>query len=345
MPQNGQFDVRAIRGTRMLRSAPIDKIVAHRLLERHAGRKLPIVGFESRTTIPEDEWADWLKRDEFPIDLGKWKYHGHAGSASEFVAQKFGLKPSRAEQELVNLVNRNNKSGCLKELFASVVWLLRDLYEVGYQPIEVIDRVSRVIDAWLAVYEDDVIAHRSGKGVWDSYPQYQELRSGKTGPLTLANFFENLWRLEADRSYAEAEMDWWFVGYCKVRDEQDRGKHELPATSLHEFTAGDLACAAIRTGNKFIIRAATKLYDLVVVMNPDGHAAIMSNGKDLTGLANELERREPTACWHWQRNQGVLVNGGLIYRGAPATSLAYMELVKLVQTHPPTKHQRVPTSS
>lgn len=334
MPSHG---LSVIRGARMLHFPPIDKIAARTILERHLGHQVPIVGFEDRSVIPDEEWNAWRRDGIVPIDLGTWKYHGHAGSATEFTARQFNLHPSSGEAILIKLLAENNKSGALKKGFGSIAWLLRDLYELGYDPHAVITQVSGVIETWLSVY-DEHIESRDAEQAWAVLPRFKEFKQGRDKPFTIGNYLENLWRLQASQDYAESELDWWLTAYQAVRDAQEAGVRLLrTASRLHEFTAGDISSAALVTDNKFVTRAATKQYPCVIVMHPDGHAAVMARGHDLGTLSNRLAVLEPR-LWKAQRGESaMLVNGGLIYKGVPPTKLELMELVELLKEHPPKK--------
>lgn len=344
------------KGVVILNKPPIDKIAAAALVETTLGEEgeVATVYFWNHPACPDEQLAAWRAEGILPIDLGQEKYHHQGvGSATEYVARVLNINLGERPEvrRLIKLINENNRTGKLKGSHMSIAWLVRELYEIAdygypeYTQEEVVARAKHVVHAFL------VADKTAGGQTMPGKEEIQKLRAefpelcGQTqicnfAPFTVGRYLRDLWRSgQYTSSQITIWVRWWLNAWDRVRRIMDAAEAEARTVSRYEFRAGGLRGRTINSDDKFVVRGASRLCDVLITRNSTGHVAILTRGLDVAELAGELEKREPE-LWHHGESAGQLVNGGLIYSGQPPTKLTLDELVKLVQTFPPRRRER-----
>ncbi len=333
------------RGVVMLNKPPIDKIAAMAVLERAQGSEVEVTALWDENSCPEEQMRKWESEGILPIDLGDDKYHvgiNEVGSATEFVLRHIVGCETSAEGVLVEMLDKNNKTGYLKGPFMAIAWILRELYELDEcDQREVIKLAAHVVRVFLEA-EDGVgiDKNRDDAGLSKFEDLLEKTAKCNFSPLTPASYLKDLWRL----GYAEEEIRerviWWIDGWKKVKAKMAEADEEIEKLDLSkvENIAG-MTVFFLETNNKFLSKLVAKKVDVLVVKNPTGHAAILAYRFDQTGLADELLRHEP-GRWYYQETTGMLINGGVIYKGVQPTSLGAVDFIALLKKFPPRRcHQ------
>lgn len=343
--------VRQWKGVVILNKPPIDKIAAAALVETTLGDEgeVATVYFWNHPACPAEQLAAWRAEGILPIDIGQEKYHTQGvGSATEYVARALNIALGERPEvrRLVDLINENNRTGKLKGYNLSIAWLVRELYEIAdygypeYTPEEVVTRAKHVVHTFLVADKtaggQTIPGEEEIQRLQAEFPELcEQTRVCNFAPFTIGRYIRDLWRSgQYTQSQISIWVRWWLTGWDRVRRIMDAAEAEARTMSRYDFRAGGLRGRAIRSDDKFVVRAAARMCDVLITRNDAGHSAVLTRGLNVSALAAELERREP-GFWHHGENAGQLVNGGLIYSGQEPTKLNVDELVKLVRAFPP----------
>lgn len=338
-------------GCVLLHKSPIDKVAAKVLVERHQGTMIPVVQFWASPQCSDDQRLKWEEEEDvLAVDLGGDKYHferNRVGSATEFAAKNnVSGETTPAEQKLIEMANKNNKTGYLKGFHMAIAWTMRELYELDeYDHVEVVERVGHVIHMWLDFTDGKGLDHaRDDAGMAAHFADLlEELHKCSFAPFTPHSYLRHLWRLGYQVEEIREKVSYWVDGWKSVKRMQAETAVELEKmdTAAHEFTAGPFRGFWAETANKFLTKAVTssrdgkaRRYQIVIVKNPDGHGAFLTDGLDVTRLADEILSREP-GRWYHTKDQGFLINGGVIYKDTEPTGFDIHTLVELAKKYPP----------
>lgn len=336
----------------MLKNPPIDKIGAVALLERAMRRAeksdkfLAPLRFWAKKECPEDQIEKWVRAGIIPIDLGKEKYNRveGIGSATEFVAEKFGIELSYGEGRLIELLGRNNKTGHLKGQYFAAAWIIRELYEsTNEDPAEIIRRTSHMIHMWIVMQESSPVEGRTVESLREHFPDLAELTAKcNFADFTAGRYLRDLW-LSGDFTDEEirAFVEWWIEADERVRKQIARAEEELKhmprniGGRCYEFRvySANLRCLYLATSGAALTKVAARQYDLLVV-NDDGHVSVMARGFDVSKLAAALMELEP-GLWYHQPGTGNVINGGRIYKDDPRTGIPWADFMALLKRYPP----------
>lgn len=298
-------------GVVLVQEPQFDKIAAKTVLELHLGILLPVFQFWDDNQEPTEEVLRiWQENNVVPIDIGKDKYHSRGtGSALESIVTDYNIPMTPALGLLLRLVNKNNQTGFLKGSNESIVWTLREMYDLGYDPDEVVKAVGNVVMVFLLTASE----HQN------------------TGQeFTVKDYLGRLLALEIEVSEAYQKAEYFRSAYIKAKAEQRRAKADADSGrgfKLSSFVKG--VHAVLESNDRYLRRELAGRYRLIVFRNPTGHVAIQGRGCDMTRLANELKKRE-NGVWFYDHRLPAMLNGSKQYTAIPATSLSDNELVQLV---------------
>lgn len=340
--QNVQH-VQKFNGVVVPHAPTMDKVLAVVLAERGIGKDLDVY-FWGHNQCPGDKLAEFRSQGLFPIDLGGDKYHSDGadlGSAARVVGEAFGLLENARIRRLVELIDKNNRTGYLKGLHLSIVWIIRELYELGreYQMGGVVRRAMGAVNAFVDAPEEAPV-DRSFADLRLEFPDLIEATEGRSGagPLTLRSYLVDLWYLGLPPGVIRERIEWWLSAFQAVKTAQMEGDEEYGRIrdTLHALQVSDRwTIRLIAHDNKFVIRAAAKDSHVLVARSvARGQVAVMlRKGVQLGDEFYEtILEREPE-IWHHQEQTGLLVNGGLMYPQVPGTALTDDQLIELVRKH------------
>ncbi|MGD0976773.1 MAG: hypothetical protein ABR875_00565 [Minisyncoccia bacterium] len=294
----------------MIQEPQFDKIAAKAVLELHLGIPLPVFQFWDDNVEPTEEILRiWKENNVVPIDIGNDKYHTRGtGSALESIVIDFAIPKTPALQILIDLVNKNNQTGFLKGNNESIVWTLREMHDLGYDPKEVVEAVGDVVAAFLNT---------------GTVPNLKQ-------EFTVTDYSERLAALGLEEPVVKSRSEYFRTAYAKAKAEQKRARLDVDAKrgfKLNDFGKG--VHVALEKNDRYLRREIVRRHQLVVFRNPSGHAAIQGRGFDLTQLADELKRREP-GIWFFDNRLPAMLNSSKQYTAIPPTGLSDNELVQLV---------------
>jgi hypothetical protein len=316
--------------------SPIDKIAALAMLLRHNNASLETLEYFTRNDISDREIAVWEGNKVYPIDIGRRKYsQANVGSATEWLAKQYSLELSHGERVLVNLINKNNKSGFLKNFKFAVPRLVRELYELDESEswaLTVINAAVDVVNAFLNAWE---MGSRNDLMDADLQRLATKLSESAGEPLTLGRYLQDLWKLGESSEAIQQKIEFWRNGERRLQEERTRANAEFRAIeNREEFDACNVRGIVLHTDDRFLADAATRTrdYGIRIFVQHDGHTVVSTNRFQLGALYDELQRRE-RGRWYYNREMGVLINGGPQYTGVVATDIQPLELIELLRKH------------
>lgn len=327
------------KGVVMQQKPPIDKVAAKVIFERALGKTLPVAKFWDDAACSESVIRAWEAEGLIPIDIGDLKYHNRpngARSATEFASAAFEREMSHGEARLVTLINAHIKTGSLKGHHMSAAWTMRELYEIGRDPIEVVERAGEMIHAWLRVEDGERLEGRTDEGMVEEFADIlPDIEKGQFAPFTPHRYLRDLWRLGRPVEEIRERVNYWREGWHEVKREMAKAEAEFWELDRapNEFAADGLRCFWLETSSKLLQKVATRAYDLVVIRNPAGNIAIVTNNFNTRDLAEELKRQEPR-FWY-DGVKGWILNGSVMYTKVPPTKLSRKDLVAVIQKCPP----------
>jgi hypothetical protein len=318
---------------------PIDKIVAYYLLLAHNDLPFDSVVYWTRNECSEKQFAKWRDERICPIDIGDRKYHeAGVGSATEFVVTQFDIQLSPAQNRLVEMLNKNNATGNLKQGgWDAIAFLLRELYELTDDQqfhFKVMDKAAHVVMCFTQV-EDGQIAQPLD-GLEEALPDLVE-RFKKTVhmPLTLGRYVQDLWLLGNEPAQIREHVRFWTDGAAELQRKLAEGRKAFDELQpKDEFFAKGNKGIVVKSDDRFIAKAAIKCGDYMIriIRTAAGHVTISTNGLDLGKVAEELTRREP-GRWYYQAKMGALINGGPQYIGVQPTNLQPRHFIGMIQQY------------
>lgn len=317
-----------------------DEIAAIVMLERFQNAPVSKINFLEHSECPPEQVDKFLSQGFFPIEVGEMSYKAvGAGSATEAVVKNLGLIPAclnSGETKLIELMNRRNQNGYLNQNHMSIPRIFGNLYDLGYDELDLVERFKDVVRAFL----DD--KNRKADGVppeRDDASMALELddlvqatAKCQFASFTPSRYLRDMWRLGAPVDEIREKVSFWINAwnlfqekYRKAKTEWETGQTERVGFSVNGFSG-----AAVETDNRFIAKVAAPTVDIFINRRLDGHGAIMTRSRDVSALSQELQRVEPEK-WYYHQPAGHLINGGQ----SPASTLTLDQLVELAKSFPP----------
>lgn len=339
--------------------SPIDKLVAYKRVELDFGERyrLEVQFCDVNMPSPEhyEKWESLCSPGVKPylIDVGNKKYHKSAGSAAEVEKMASDTTTGRAYNQLVELVNKNNQTGFLKNARHSVAKILRDAYHVmnsGEVSQEVVfDHGMDVVNAWFL--------NGSKRKLEDLFtdPQFSALRDLWNGfkvsekevlPFTLPMYFRQLFM--SGRSSAEImeKVGWWLDKVKRIAERRDAARawasklsyEEVRSFSVQGKRGGLVTVVGYFQGEAFLYEwVGSGKLAIAIMRNERDQAHIQSSfrhkGAEFKALVERLESDEPGRWYHETRFQSpMLMNGSRQFMGIAPTDKTDDELIELVCT-------------
>lgn len=341
---SGSYRDRKFRAVVHLFNPPIDKAAAQAVVEiAQGGNHLAIEDWYGENTCPDAQLQRWEAAGVLPIDIGSEKYHGKAGSATEFVIRKLGIRRTPAINRLIQVLDENNRTGYLKGATLSVAYVMRELYESEeYDAADVVARAVMVVKTWLWDHSYDPLEGRDD-AAFEAEPGLTEIRDATRGDycdFTVGQYARALWRSGRSVPAISEAARFWIAGCTVVGREMAEAQNFIlrdHAQNPDEFEInvpnGKLWGRWIETTNSRVTKAASRNYDVVVVRHAKrGHVSIMTDGLDVSLIFGELIRREPDC---WVRSGGAVINGGRMYRDVKPTEGTKDGFIWMVRSFPP----------
>lgn len=340
----------AFTGVVLLNKPTIDKIAALALI-RTFQPELPtdpeVISFWSERDCPAEQIEKWRRDGVFPVDLGREKYQQGSvgkrfGSATEFVADFFGLTGDATVRQIVGEINENNRTGHLKGFTLSAAYLIRKLYELPeYDMKDVVNHACHVVQMRIVAHINAPGEGRTLESLAKELPDLWEATERcNFAPYTAGEYMRNLWR---QGHSVEDIRDWiyfWLNAAKDVEEAKRNAERVLPNTPGEEFTVPGIAKGRyVETDNTFITTAAAERYGVVIAMNSRGQMVVQTKHYDVSALAQELFRLQGSRHWFHDSRQGCVINGGVIYSDVPGSKLG-RRMIHLVQKFPPRANQQ-----
>lgn len=331
-----------LRGVVTPRPLLPDEISAIVFLERFHGAPVTEIKFLKHPECPPKQLEEFLAQGFFPIEVGEMAYKVvGVGSATEAVVINLGLDPAElpaGETKMVELMNRRNQDGYLNQNHMSIPRIFGNLYNLEYNEMDLIERFKDVVRAFL----DDKNRKADGMPparddasmVLELSDLVQATAKCQFASFTPGRYLRDLWRLGVPIDEIREKVSFWIGAwdrfqkeYRKAKEEWESGKTERVLFSVNGFSG-----AAVETNNRFVAKVAAPTVDILINRRPDGHGAIMTLGRDVSALSQELERLEP-GRWYYHQPAGHLING----HQSQASELTLGQLVELAKSFPPPK--------
>ena len=327
-----KMDRRRMVGVVMLHSPPIDKIGALVLLERRTSGEIPVYRFWETNRCTRAQLGSWRAQGIEPIDLGNEKYH-QAGmpSAAAYTAKRHGMTVSAGEKALLDILAKNNESGWLKGRPFSTAWILRELYELGYDPQQVVRRVAHVVSCFVRVEDGERVPARDGATMEKIFwCELRRMRNSQFAPMTIPRYLRDMWYLGYQPDKIREMTKWWTHGWNEAKNAHKQAQAAFPRMRRVEFRASTRRCALVHTDDKFVVRVAAQAYDILVVRKSAGQVGILAQKVSLLRLYGWLKAQEPTI---WHQAVGAISNGGWMYPRVMGTKLTDEQLIAAVQNN------------
>lgn len=317
-----------------------DEISAIVLLERLQDSSVSEITFSDHSEYTLEEIDALLEQGFFPIELGEMSYKANGtGSATEALVKTLGLDPASlnaGEIKLMELLARRNRDGYMNQFQMSLPRILGNLYDLGYDEMDLLERFKNVVHFFL---EDEnrkargETPARADASVLDELPDLVGvIKKCQFAPFTPGRYLRDMWRCGEPVDQIREKVTFWISAWNRFQEEYAKAKTELSTIEKVNFSANGFSGVAVETDNRFIAKVGAPTVDIFINRRPDGHAAIMTRGRDMTALSKELQRLEP-GRWYYHQPAGHVINGG----SSPASELSLAQLVELDKGFPPKK--------
>lgn len=258
-----------------------------------------------------------------------YKQTGH-GSATERVV-KDNLIDLPGTEHLVKLLNKNNNDGLMKSVPNSLMWLIREFFNVGAEDPSHGRRVKTIDAMWPAVE------------VYFAACSVDEERVNEmSNPFTLESF-KTLCRIAQadtkDVALWTSCYEHMFTAAIKKRAEaKQRATEIVPEVFNVVQTDGRSGIGHfIQSDNTRIASEYLKSHRdvaVLVVRRRSGNVAIFCGGsQSFDDLATELDRVDAGRWYLETRNSSPQLLNGSGTRSVPPTVLSKATLITLIQTH------------
>jgi hypothetical protein len=327
---------------------PIDKLIALKRVELDLRDEYRICLAFCDVNMPTREhYARWDKMctpetgDAYLVDVGDKKYHKRGGSAAEVEKMSSETEGGRTWNYLVELANKNNQDGSLKQARHSVAKLLRDTYHVmngnaGSSQGLVVEHGMDVVNGfffrqsardWNELFtNDEFVVLRQ---LWEGF----NVSEKEVLPFTLPQYFRHLFL--AGRSVAEitTKISWWLDKAKRVQVARDTARAKKYDVQMFNLACNGKAAGLIHVTDFFEAEAATYAWvgsgklAVGIVKNELGQVHVQSSfrhpGLDFSDLAEWLSKAEP-GRWYYEtrfKSGPMLMNGSRQFTGVIPTSL------------------------
>ncbi|MBI2064110.1 MAG: hypothetical protein HYT66_00105 [Candidatus Yanofskybacteria bacterium] len=327
------------RGVATPRPLLPDEISALVVLERIQSSPISEIRFHDRSECSPEQIDEFLAQGLFPVELGDMSYKTiDVGSATEAVIVNLGLNPtemSSGVSKLIELMARRNQSGYLNQNHMSVPRILGNLYDLGYDEMDLIDRFKDVVQAFIDDKDRKAESRAPARDDTTMESELPELvqvtKKCQFASFTPGRYLRDLWRRGDPVDQIREKVSFWIDAWDRFQKEYANARTEWAEMGKINFCVLGLSGAAVETNNRFIAKVAAPTVDIFINRRFDGHGAVMTLGRDMSALAEELEQLEP-GRWYYHRPAGHLINGG----SSPASELSLDRLIELVkENHPP----------
>ncbi|MBU0707169.1 hypothetical protein KKG41_02245 [Patescibacteria group bacterium] len=263
----------------------------------------------------------------------RYNMSGRFGSATERVASNHDLMEEvPGMRHLVSILNRNNRTGCLKGQQQSLVWLIRELYEAGrnvdfrQHRLSVIDLFWPVLDTFF-------------KAAHECEPAVEALSE----TLTLGGYTKLMHLAKVSDDEITQRLGQLKAGFQKARAAWERSRTKASTVQPeHAFNVSVYRMPDSEADAHMVVSDDTRLpreylrahgeVRLLVIRKRSGHYAIFVRGRQiLERLHVILEEREPGRWFHDTRPDSPLLLNGSSSRAAVASDLKPLELIRLIQ--------------
>ncbi len=314
--------------------SPIDKAAAFAVMSMQCAEEPVWLHVCKTTTFGDEKIAEWEKKGICCIDLGSRKYHGQNGSATEWVIGRYSLPRSEGIQKLIEVINKNNRTGYLKSFKGAVAHTMREMYELekntaDWWSVKVLSRAADIVTAFVRV-ENGEIFNRTQMP--DQIAQLVAQFGDTDKPLTLGQYASNLWVLGEESEAIQEKLEFWQTGLKRLAEAKRVAKLCVAKEKLNSFYVGNLPGVLLEKRDHFFMKEVLRAHKFAIriIVDDSGHAAISTNKLDCSTLYRHLNLREP-GRWHHNEQMGALINGGPQYTETVATDVPPKKLVEMVQ--------------
>ncbi len=315
-----------------------DEISAIVLLERLQGSPVYEIKFSDRSEYAPEQIDALLEQGFFPIELGEMSYKANgASSATESLVKTLGLDPASlnaGEIKLMELLARRNRDGYMNQSQMSLPRILGNLYDLGYDEMDLIERFKKVVHFFL---EDEnrkargEASARTDASMSDEFPDFVEAtKKCAFAPFTPGRCLRDMWRCGEPIDQIREKVSYWINAWDRFQKEYAKAKAEWSDMKKINFSVNDFSGAAVETDNRFIAKVGAPTVNIFINRRLDGHAAIMTRRQNVSVLGLELQKIEPNR-WYNHRPAGHLINGN----NSQASELSLAQLVELAKGFPP----------
>ena len=318
--------------------SPIDKAAAYAVMSMNCADEPVWLHVCKSNNFPDEKIAEWEKLGICCIDVGRRKYHQvREGSATEWLVEHYRLKRTTGIEKLIEVINKNNRTGYLKSFRNAVPFIMRELYELeangaDWWSVRVLSEAAKVVTAFVRVANGEAIRQPHLMDA-DLATLANDFGQGDK-PLTLGQYVWNLWMLGEESDVIFEKLEFWQDGVKRLAEAKRAAKARLATAKLNTFYVGNLPGVLLVRCDHFFTKEVlhTHRFAIRVIVDDSGHAAISTNGLNCAALASFIQRGEP-GMWHHNEQMGALINGGPQYTETPPTKIPANKLVELVQ-HP-----------
>jgi hypothetical protein len=332
---------------------PIDKYIAAKrvMLDWESVARFDVAFCDVNVPRPEDykRWDGDNPGSAILIDLGDEKYHGRCMSAAEMAKMKSNTENGATWNKLLEMANKNNQTGYLKNAPHAVPKLIREI------PHTFADRKRGEAETW--GYGMEVVNSyfwRQDRRAWEALftdPSYAKLRQlwegfsviGEPFDFTLPFFFRRMFRSGRTEAEIMRKMSWWLDKAKDVTHRHERAGKGVFKPRQFSFknggTAGLFHVADYFESGAFNYQwVGSGKLALGILRNRFGGIVILSSGRhqiNLERVYQELARREPTR-WYFEgrfSSGHMVMNQSWQFIGVTPTSLSDDELIAIVAEH------------
>lgn len=229
---------------------------------------------------------------------------------------------------------RSEKGGWLKSLPFSFAALIRNLFDMGEEPIKIVRWYFRIFTVYYAVQlriERKVDLVREG---WENFVTTLPNIGCSEHPLTLSGYAHNLWLLGKTEAEIKNEVLFWSQMFMKAKRWREKAEEIAHLCDKKFFPLGNKMIVAVAIGHPL---ASSKLLNsrnvVVINHNPDETIAILTNLPH--GNLDILRRHLPG--WRLERRfqYPMLLLGSTSRDNTKGYSKTTEQLVELIRQHVP----------
>lgn len=312
----------------------LDRGTALYILETTIGKRLEIQFVNQTIPLSNEDLAALSDKGIFSIGVGLGQIYRDRGFGSETAAIVDELRSvgkiathDRMLDNIIVLMDADNRNGQLRHQPYSVEWAMRQGYRFGNDPSEVrfiftdeevVRRGMHVVAVYLEANRHCEHIDLGTREQVMRMPAMHLLPEGKTpnkgprnhqGPMTVSRYIRDMFVLGVPENEIMQRSEWFVRVHDRAKERQAEAKKRVDAGGFDTFELSGYREVGtwVDSDDPYLLDNLARNHPLIVMKSSKGNIIIMSTKFDLSGAASLFKSQEK--CWYYQASPQILANG------------------------------------